>query len=349
MYKLWSLVLELCRCDNALDSTSQSHTLRRSRGIPSEEIPPLCGAFMKAIQWLCALFVVSRTLGTCCGFLLKPSPRLPHTADTVTASAIRLSSTRESKCSVGDKKDREIMEFVLYNTMERKKRPFKPMTPRKVKFYSCGPTVYDFAHVGNFRAFITYDLLKRWLEYCGYEVDHVCNLTDIDDKIIAKMESTGLSMKEITDKYTQAFFDDLDVLNIKRAHRYPKATEHIDDIREMIQSLIDKEYAYVDNGSVYFRVSKFKDYGKLGNLDFEGMEVNAGGAGPNERRGTEDKESKRDFALWKARSDGDDSGVLFQMPWGTGRPGKIVWISSAMLILSPHKSFLSFSSIHFFL
>ena len=156
--------------------------------------------------------------------------------------------------------------------------------------------------VGNFRAFLTYDVLKRWLEYCGFDVDHVCNLTDIDDKIIKKMEETGKSLEEITNTYTKAFMDDLDVLNIKKAQRYPKATEHMDDIKKMIQTLIDKDFAYVDSegkhfvytciirrrycfifgindvvtrakGSVYFRVSKFNDYGKLAQLDFEGIKV----------------------------------------------------------------------------
>ena len=147
--------------------------------------------------------------------------------------------------------------------------------------------------MGNFRAFLTYDVLKRWLEYCGFDVDHVCNLTDIDDKIIKKMKETGQSLEEITNTYTKAFMDDLDVLNIKKAQRYPRATEHMGDIKEMIQTLIDKDFAYVDSkgtipkihlrnvvevpncrdqklGSVYFRVSKFDNYGKLARLDVEG-------------------------------------------------------------------------------
>lgn len=133
--------------------------------------------------------------------------------------------------------------------------------------------MYDFAHVGNFRAFLTYDILKRWLQYCGFEVDHVCNLTDIDDKIIAKMKKENASLTEITTKFTNAFFEDLDVLNIKRANRYPKATEHLEDIKNMIQTLMDKGFAYEEAGSVYFRVSAFSTYGKLSKLESDEVKI----------------------------------------------------------------------------
>jgi cysteinyl-tRNA synthetase len=180
--------------------------------------------------------------------------------------------------------------------------------------------VYDYAHIGNFRAFLTYDVLKRWLQYCGYEVEHVCNLTDVDDKIIVKMAAEGKTLKEVTEKYTAAFFEDLDVLNIQRAQKYPKATEHIKDIVEMIKSLKDKGFAYEENGSVYFRVSAFEDYGRLANLKFEEMQEGAGGFGPNERRGAAEKESARDFALWKAFTE-QDGEVVWDSVFGRGRPG----------------------------
>ncbi len=147
-------------------------------------------------------------------------------------------------------------EIFLYNTAARAKEPFKPIdetSKKSVSFYSCGPTVYDFAHIGNFRAFLTYDVLKRWLTYCGYSVDHVCNLTDVDDKIIVKMTAEGKSLKEVTEFYSEAFMNDLDALNVIRANKYPKATEHIADIISMISCLMDSGHAYEKNGSVYVR------------------------------------------------------------------------------------------------
>lgn len=185
---------------------------------------------------------------------------------------------------------------------------------------SCGPTVYDYAHIGNFRAFLTYDLVKRWLEYAGYNVDHVCNLTDVDDKIIVKMAAEGKSLKEVTEKYTSAFFEDLDVLNIKRAGMYPKATEHINEIESMISKLMQTGFAYEESGSVYFRVSAFKEYGKLARLKMQEMKEGAGGFGPNDRRGSDDKESSRDFALWKSFNPLDKE-VVWDSAFGRGRPG----------------------------
>lgn len=221
-------------------------------------------------------------------------------------------------------RSQQLKTTYLFNTGSRTKEEFKPIDTSEenpeVSFYSCGPTVYDFAHIGNFRAFLTYDLLKRWLTYCGYNVKHICNLTDVDDKIIKKMQTESKSLAEITNTYSEAFFDDLDVLNIIKAERYPKATEHIGDIITMITGLIEKGVAYEKNGSVYFRVNAFASYGKLSNLKFDDMQDGAGGSGPNEKKGTEEKESVRDFALWKAFVDGDGE-VVWDSPFGRGRPG----------------------------
>lgn len=219
-------------------------------------------------------------------------------------------------------------DVFLYNTEKREKEAFKSIDQsdgvRRVSFYSCGPTVYDYAHIGNFRAFLTYDILKRWLTYCGYDVEHICNLTDVDDKIIVKMQAEGKSLKEITNHYSEAFFDDLSVLNIIKAKKYPLATEHIGDIISMIARLMETGHAYEKNGSVYFRVEAFESYGKLANLNFDEVEGNmqegAGGAGPNEKKGTDEKESPRDFALWKAFVE-NDGEVVWDSPFGRGRPG----------------------------
>eukprot|EP00903_Cladosiphon_okamuranus_P015160 g14018.t1 len=229
---------------------------------------------------------------------------------------------KERSASKAKEKEKVEQGLRLFNTEGRTKQLFRPQDRRRVKFYSCGPTVYDMAHIGNFRAFLTYDVLKRWLVYQGFEVDHVCNLTDVDDKIIARMARDGVSLKDLTGKYAQLFFDDLEALNIVPASRYPRATEHIDDIVEMIQGLMDKELAYEINGSVYFRVSKHGKYGTLACLDTSGMEDGAGeGGGISDATEFEsEKENAKDFALWKAYKS-EDGDVFWETPIGKGRPG----------------------------
>jgi len=216
-------------------------------------------------------------------------------------------------------------KFQFYNTLTRRKEKFIPLRSPYVSFYSCGPTVYDFAHIGNFRAFLTYDILKRWLMYCSYDVNHVCNLTDVDDKIIVKMLAENKTLKDVTEKYSSAFFDDLRVLNIIKANSYPKATEHIEDIKKMIDGLIASDHAYIENGSVYFRVSSFPDYGKLANLKLDEITPTepsvATQQGPNERRGMDEKRDARDFALWKAFNPSGDGDVTWNATFGQGRPG----------------------------
>ena len=149
----------------------------------------------------------------------------------------------------------------FYNTINKRKEEFKPINKDRITLYTCGPTVYNYAHIGNFRAYIFEDLLRRTLEYSGYEVFHVMNITDIDDKTIKRSIEDGLSLEDLTNKYTDAFFEDLDKLNIVRAHEYPRATKFIDEIIKMIRSLENKGYAYqTEDNSVFFRVSKFTDY-----------------------------------------------------------------------------------------
>jgi cysteinyl-tRNA synthetase len=180
--------------------------------------------------------------------------------------------------------------------------------------------VYDYAHIGNFRAFITYDIIKRWLQYCGYEVNHVCNLTDVDDKIINKMLLEQRSLREITEKYTRAFFEDLDALNIIPARLYPKATEHISEIETMVDGLVQSQHAYVKRNSVYFRTASFPTYTEFARLKLKETRPGAGESGPHARRGQEDKESEQDFVLWKA-STVEDAGVSWGSRFGSGRPG----------------------------
>ncbi|EKX32351.1 hypothetical protein GUITHDRAFT_82387 [Guillardia theta CCMP2712] len=230
---------------------------------------------------------------------------------------------RGASAAVGGGRVGEVLKgFKIYNTLSRDKETFEPMCEdgKTVKMYTCGPTIYDFAHIGNFRAFLTYDVLKRWLLYCGYDVDHICNLTDVDDKIIQRMKRDNVGLKELTEKFADAFFDDLKRLNIIPARKYPRATEHIDDIVEMINGLVQKGNAYEKDGSYYFDVSSFPDYGKLARLDFDNMMDGASeGGGITDREGFEKKSSK-DFALWKAYKP-EDGEVTWETKLSKGRPG----------------------------
>ena len=166
-----------------------------------------------------------------------------------------------------------------------------------IYIFSCGPTLYDYAHIGNYRAFITYDIIKRWLQYCGYNVDHVCNLTDIDDKIINKMLLTGKSRREIFNKYEKAFYEDLNLLNILPARAYPRVSDHIHDINHIITKLIQSNHAYIRENSIYFRVSSFPTYGELINKKIIKTEKKE--FGRNIAKNIDEKEDEKDFALWK--------------------------------------------------
>jgi len=185
----------------------------------------------------------------------------------------------------------------LYNTLTRKKEVFKPIG-KEIGMYSCGPTVYDFAHIGNFRAYICSDILKRYLKFSGYKVEHVMNLTDVDDKTIKRSQEQGIKLKELTEKYSKAFFEDLKTLNIEYADIFPKATDHIKEMIKLIQTLIDKGYAYLGkDGSIYYKISKFEDYGKLSKIKVKELKE---GASERIKKDEYDKDNARDFALWKS-------------------------------------------------
>lgn len=188
------------------------------------------------------------------------------------------------------------MALKVFNTLGKKMQVFKPLKEGEVGLYTCGPTVYNFAHIGNFRAYVAQDVIKRYLIYKGYKVKHVMNLTDVDDKTIRDSQKENVSLKEFTMKYANAFFEDLKALNMMPADIYPKATTHIDEIKQLIQKLLDKEIAYKgEDGTIYYAVKKFKDYGKL-----SGIKVKELKAGARVSQDEYEKEQANDFALWKA-------------------------------------------------
>ncbi len=200
----------------------------------------------------------------------------------------------------------------IFNTQTRQKEDFKPIEDGKVRLYACGPTVYNFFHIGNARPFIIFDTLRRYLEYRGFDVTFVQNFTDIDDKMIDNAKAEGTTVKALADKYIDEYYKDARALNIKAATVHPKATEHIGDIIALIQKLMDKGLAYEANGDVYYNTTAFKDYGKLSGQSIEDLESGAR---------IEVNESKRhpiDFALWKAKKEGEPA---WDSPWGEGRPG----------------------------
>ncbi|MEK7775033.1 MAG: cysteine--tRNA ligase [Candidatus Zixiibacteriota bacterium] len=207
------------------------------------------------------------------------------------------------------------MALRFKNTFSNKVEEFKPIDPGKVRMYTCGPTVHDFAHIGNFRTFIFEDLLRRYLKYKGYELTHVMNLTDIDDKIIKKSTQSKTPLKEFTAKYIQAFFEDLDTLGCERAEMYPAATDHIAEMVEIIKKLVARGMAYEANGDYYFKIGQFPKYGKLARLDMEGLK-------PGARVASDEyaKETVSDFALWK-KWDAKDGDIFWETELGKGRPG----------------------------
>jgi len=200
----------------------------------------------------------------------------------------------------------------LYNTLTRTKEEFIPLEEGKVKMYSCGPTVYNFFHIGNARPFIIFDSLRRYLEYIGYDVTFVQNFTDIDDKMIKNANEQGITVKDLADRFIAEYFTDAKGLGIKEASVHPKATENIDAIIETVKTLVDKGYAYEVNGDVYFETKKFSEYGKLSKQPLEDLEAGA------RIDVTDIKKNPTDFALWKAKKEGEPA---WESPWGEGRPG----------------------------
>ena len=202
----------------------------------------------------------------------------------------------------------------FYNTLTKKKEEFIPIEDKIVKMYTCGPTVYDFAHIGNFRAYIFEDLLHRYLEFKGYKVVRVMNITDVDDKTIDGAKREGISLKEYTDRYLKYFLEDMETLRIKKPDYLPRATEHIKEMVEIIKKLIEKGYAYRKNGSIYYAISKFPGYGKLSGIELKNIK-------PGVRIETDEytKEDVRDFALWKEAK--EEEGVWWETEIGKGRPG----------------------------
>jgi len=204
-------------------------------------------------------------------------------------------------------------EIRLHNTMGGETEAFVPLQAGEVRMYTCGPTVYDYAHIGNFRTFVFQDILRRFLKLRGFKMLHVMNLTDVDDRIIANAAAGGVGIREYTEKFVQAFFDDCKVLSIESPEHWIRATDHIDDMVKLIATLQRKTFTYDGDGSIYYRIAKFPEYGRLSQIDVAGIQ--AGARVDNDRY---EKESARDFALWKAPKPGEH---FWETAIGPGRPG----------------------------
>lgn len=205
------------------------------------------------------------------------------------------------------------MALRFYNTLTQRVEEFVPLEPGVVRMYTCGPTVWNYVHIGNLRTFTFQDILRRWLRLRGYRLEHVMNITDVDDRIINEAAAAGKSIGEYTEVYTKAFLEDAATLRLERPERLVRATEHIADMVALIRRLSEKSYTYRSDGSIYFRIAKFPEYGKLSHTDFSGIR-------PGARVDTDkyDKADARDFALWKARKEGEP---FWETELGPGRPG----------------------------
>jgi cysteinyl-tRNA synthetase len=212
------------------------------------------------------------------------------------------------------------MALRLYNTLSRKPEPFEPLQPGRVSLYTCGPTVYNYAHIGNFRTFLFEDLLRRWLEASGYDVFHVMNLTDVDDRTIAAAREKGIPLRKHVEQFINAFHEDRRYLRIRDASVYPRATDYIKPMVKLVEGLLEKGVAYKgEDGSVYFSIARFPAYGRLSRLDTRQIKT-----GASQRVSSDEysKEDARDFALWKAAEPGDEEvGAVWEAPFGRGRPG----------------------------
>lgn len=206
--------------------------------------------------------------------------------------------------------------LTIYNTLTRKKEEFKPLHPGVVNMYVCGPTVYNYIHIGNARSAIAFDTVRRYLEFKGYRVNYVSNFTDVDDKMIKAAHEQGITVPQLAEKFINAFMEDTTAINIEPATLHPRATENIPDIIKFVSGLIDKGYAYAKDGDVYYRARKFKHYGQLSGQSIDDLEV-----GASEHVSADEvdkKEDPMDFALWKAAKPGE---ISWDSPWGKGRPG----------------------------
>jgi cysteinyl-tRNA synthetase len=237
------------------------------------------------------------------------------------------------------------MSLRLHNTLTRRIEPFAPVNPGRASLYTCGPTIYNYAHIGNFRTFLFEDLLRRWLEASGYEVFHIMNLTDVDDRTIAAAVGKGVSLRQHVDPFARAFEEDRDWLRIRPPHAQPRATEYIGSMIEMIQGLLDRGVAYRgDDGSVYFAIARFPAYGRLSQLDRRELR-----SGASERVSADEyaKEDARDFVLWKAARPEDETvGAAWDAPFGRGRPGWHIECSAMALELIRRKWGVDVLDIH---
>jgi cysteinyl-tRNA synthetase len=237
------------------------------------------------------------------------------------------------------------MTLRLHNTLTRQIEPFVPLNPGRVSLYTCGPTIYNYAHIGNFRTFLFEDLLRRWLEASGYEVFHIMNLTDVDNRTIAAAAAKGVSLRQHVDPFARAFEEDRDWLRIRPAHAQPRATEYIAAMIELIQGLLDRGIAYrADDGSVYFSIARFPAYGRLSRLDQRELRT-----GASQRVSADEyaKEDAADFALWKAAAPEDEAvGAAWDAPFGRGRPGWHIECSAMALELIRRKWKVDVLDIH---
>ncbi|MCG2812833.1 MAG: cysteine--tRNA ligase, partial [Candidatus Aminicenantes bacterium] len=217
----------------------------------------------------------------------------------------------------------------FFNTMTRRQEEFREIEKGAIGLYTCGPTVYDYPHIGNYRSYVFEDLVKRFFIFSGYRVRHVMNITDIDDKTIRKANELGLPLAEVTQKFIDAFHSDLGILNILPADVYPRATAHIPEMLDLIAVLLEKGFAYEKDGSVYFSIERFKDYGRLANIDRDKLQL-----GTAVDTDEYEKESIQDFVLWKGKKPGEPS---WPAPFGAGRPGWHIECSAmSMKYLGPH-------------
>ncbi|MBD3561074.1 cysteine--tRNA ligase, partial [Planktothrix sp. FACHB-1355] len=210
------------------------------------------------------------------------------------------------------------MTLTLYDTLTRRKQIFEPLEAGKVKMYCCGVTVYDYCHLGHARCYIVWDMVRRYLQWRGYDVRYVQNFTDIDDKILNRAREQGLSMEVVAEKFIDAYFEDMKRLNVMDADEYPRATHTLDGIKRLIHQLEHKGYAYPSAGDVYYKVREFPEYGKLSGRNLAELQAGASGRVEEEDPDAPKKQDPFDFALWKAAKAGEP---FWESPWGAGRPG----------------------------